>query len=52
MKLNKKIEDRFKDIDYINANIVFSQPYKMILTQGPKPGTIKDFYMMLRQEKT
>jgi protein tyrosine phosphatase len=40
-------------LDYINANFVtFDRDrYKSIVTQGPLPTTIGDFFQMVTQEK-
>jgi protein tyrosine phosphatase len=38
-----------KHLDYINANYVNFGDHKYIITQGPLPSTIGDFFTMLNQ---
>lgn len=42
-----------KQLDYINANVVSfdRERYRCVITQGPLPTTIGDFFQMINQEK-
>lgn len=40
-----------KQLDYINANHVRFQDRSYIVTQGPLPTTVGDFFQMVAQEK-